>query len=39
VHPGYFFDFDREAFIVFSLLPPPDVLGDALDRALKVAVS
>ena len=39
VHPGYFFDFEREAFIVFSLLPPPEILGEALDRALKVAVS
>ena len=25
VHPGYFFDFDREAFMVVSLVPPPDV--------------
>ena len=23
VHPGYFFDFDREAFLVVSLLPEP----------------
>jgi hypothetical protein len=23
VYPGYFFDFDREAYIVLSLLPPP----------------
>jgi alanine-synthesizing transaminase len=26
VHPGYFFDFPREAFVVFSLLVPPDEL-------------
>ena len=25
VHPGYFFDFPGEAFLVVSLLPPPDV--------------
>ena len=24
VHPGYFFDFPHEAFLVVSLLPPPD---------------
>jgi aspartate/methionine/tyrosine aminotransferase len=26
VHPGHFFDFDREAFAVVSLLTPPDEL-------------
>jgi hypothetical protein len=25
VHPGYFFDFPNEAFLVVSLLPPPDL--------------
>jgi aspartate/methionine/tyrosine aminotransferase len=30
VHPGYFFDFEREAFLVISLLPAPDVLVPAL---------
>ncbi len=39
VHPGFFFDFEREAFIVFSLLPPEVVLVDALDRALRFASS
>ena len=24
VHPGYFFDFPHEAFLVVSLLPPTD---------------
>jgi hypothetical protein len=24
VHPGYFFDFPHEAFLVVSLLPEPD---------------
>ncbi len=34
VHPGYFFDFPREAFLVLSLLPPPDVFDRALGRIL-----
>ena len=29
VHPGYFFDFDHEAFLVLSLLPPPDAFAEA----------
>ena len=29
VHPGYFFDFPREAFLVVSLLPDPDLLCQA----------
>jgi aspartate/methionine/tyrosine aminotransferase len=33
-HPGYFFDFPREAFLVLSLLPPPEVFADGLDRIL-----
>ena len=36
VHPGYFFDFPREAFLVLSLLPEPDVFGSAVDRLLRV---
>jgi aspartate/methionine/tyrosine aminotransferase len=32
VHPGYFFDFPREAFVVVSLLPPPGTFTDALAR-------
>jgi alanine-synthesizing transaminase len=27
VHPGFFFDFPHEAFLVVSLLPPPDVFA------------
>ena len=34
VHPGYFFDFPAEAFIIISLLPPPDVFDDAISRML-----
>ena len=29
VHPGYFFDFEREAFLVVSLLPEPRVFASA----------
>ena len=32
VHPGYFFDFPEEAFLVLSLLPPPDVFDEAIRR-------
>jgi alanine-synthesizing transaminase len=31
-HPGYFFDFPREAFVVISLLPPPDVFEAGVHR-------
>ncbi|MCX6537641.1 MAG: pyridoxal phosphate-dependent aminotransferase [Acidobacteria bacterium] len=34
VHPGYFFDFPREAFLIVSLLPPPDVFDRAIARVL-----
>jgi len=34
VHPGYFYDFPHEAFVVMSLLPPEVVFGDAVVRAL-----
>jgi len=37
IHPGHFFDFAREAFLVISLLPPPDVFAAALDRLLPIA--
>jgi aspartate/methionine/tyrosine aminotransferase len=37
VHPGYFFDFPHESFIVVSLLPPENIFADAFDRALGVA--
>jgi alanine-synthesizing transaminase len=32
VHPGYFFDFPREAYLVLSLLPPPSVFDRAIGR-------
>jgi aspartate/methionine/tyrosine aminotransferase len=34
VHPGYFFDFPREAYLVVSLLPSPAVFAEATDRLL-----
>lgn len=34
VHPGYFFDFPREAYLVLSLLPPPDAFREGLGRVL-----
>ena len=36
-HPGYFFDFPREAFLVLSLLPPPDAFAGAATRVLATA--
>ena len=38
VHPGYFFDFPGEAFVVVSLLPAPEVFETGLARLLERAV-
>ena len=35
VHPGYFFDFPHEAFLVLSLLPPPDRFAEGVSRILR----
>jgi aspartate/methionine/tyrosine aminotransferase len=35
VHPGFFFDFPREAYVIVSLLPAPDVFVDAVRRVLR----
>jgi aspartate/methionine/tyrosine aminotransferase len=35
VHPGYFFDFPRETYLVVSLLPPDDVFDEAGARLLQ----
>ena len=35
VYPGYFFDFEREAYIVLSMLPPAPVFQQAVQRILK----
>jgi hypothetical protein len=37
VHPGFFFDFPHEAFVVVSLLPPEYVFADAFGRVLRFA--
>jgi len=34
-HPGYFFDFDRESFLVVSLLPPPAVFEAGIAGVLR----
>ncbi|HMB30108.1 MAG TPA: pyridoxal phosphate-dependent aminotransferase, partial [Blastocatellia bacterium] len=33
-HPGYFFDFPREAFLVLSLLPRAEMFREAINRIL-----
>jgi aspartate/methionine/tyrosine aminotransferase len=35
VHPGYFFDFHRESYLIVSLLPPEAVFADGVDRILR----
>ena len=39
VHPGYFFDFPREAFLVVSLLPEPGQFASAMQRVLTRATA
>jgi aspartate/methionine/tyrosine aminotransferase len=34
VHPGYFFDFPSEGFLVLSLLTPPDVFREGVQRVV-----
>ncbi|HVO13325.1 MAG TPA: pyridoxal phosphate-dependent aminotransferase [Vicinamibacteria bacterium] len=34
VHPGYFFDFPREAYLVLSLLTPADDFAEGVERLL-----
>jgi hypothetical protein len=36
IHPGHFFDFAQEAFLVMSLLPDPAVFREAVGRLLPV---
>lgn len=35
VYPGYFFDFEREAYIVLSLLPEASIFQEATGRIMK----
>jgi aspartate/methionine/tyrosine aminotransferase len=37
VHPGFFFDFDRESHLVVSLLPPEDVFAEGVRRLMERA--
>ena len=37
VHPGFFFDFPGETYVVVSLLPCRDVFFDAVARVLRFA--
>ena len=37
VHPGYFFDFPHEAFVIVSLLPHDDIFAEAFERTLHFA--
>jgi len=39
VHPGYFFDFPRESYLIVSLLPPEAVFADGVDRILRRVLS
>lgn len=34
-HPGYFFDFPRESFLIISLLPPPAIFAEGVARVLR----
>ena len=34
-HPGYFFDFPRESFLILSLLPPPALFAEGVSRVLR----
>jgi alanine-synthesizing transaminase len=35
VHPGFFFDFPNEAYLVVSLLPPPATFREGIERMLE----
>ena len=35
VQPGYYFDFESEAFLVLSLLTPPDIFAEGIKRVLE----
>jgi aspartate/methionine/tyrosine aminotransferase len=39
VHPGYFFDFADEAFLVLSLLPKPEVFKEGVARLVDLVAS
>ena len=35
VHPGFFFDFPHEAFLILSLLPPREIFREGISRLLE----
>jgi hypothetical protein len=37
VHPGYFFEFPHEAFLIVSLLPEPDRFALGISEVLRIA--
>jgi aspartate/methionine/tyrosine aminotransferase len=39
VHPGYFFDFPHEAYLVISLLPPPPVFHEGMARTFRAVAA
>jgi alanine-synthesizing transaminase len=39
VHPGYFFDFSHEAFLILSLLPEAGVFQEAVNRLITRIIS
>ncbi len=39
VHPGYFFDFPHEAFLVLSLLPAEEIFAEAIARLVRGAIA
>ena len=36
VHPGHFYDFPSEGFLVLSLLPAPDLFGEAVRKIISI---
>jgi hypothetical protein len=39
VHPGFYFDFPTGAYVVVSLLTPPDIFEEGIDRVCRRAES
>jgi len=39
VQPGFFFDFESEAYLVLSLLPEPATFAEGVSRLLRVAAA
>jgi hypothetical protein len=37
VHPGFFFDFAHEAFLVVSLLPETEIFAEGVRRVMEIA--